>query len=97
MDITTTQAAASKQVETFFKFILLLCCGDIALLRRFSLEIRYNLELMNMNGGNVTTIQIIPATPRVITLTIIKVVNAVLKMSDIAKSVSSLRLVTDVL
>ncbi len=43
MDITTTQAAASKQDETFFKFILLLFCGVIALLRRFCLEIRYNL------------------------------------------------------
>ncbi len=33
----------TRLVETYFKFILLLCCGDIALLRRFCLEIRYNL------------------------------------------------------
>ena len=52
---------------------------------------------MNMNGGNIMAMKINVATGIEITKSFVEIIiNAVGGMSNIAKSVSSLRLVTDV-
>ena len=62
MDNNPMQATASKQVEMFFKFLVILCPGDIGSLLRICLQILYSLKLVNKNSGNVTTFKIVTYT-----------------------------------
>ena len=59
MDNTTRQATTNEQVEILFKFIVVLFSGDVAFLRRTSLEILNSLMLTYNNGGNTAELKIV--------------------------------------
>ena len=81
----------------FFKYIVLLFSGDIALCWCTFLEIVNNLKLTNVNRGENKTKKIIEATgPEIIESFTDIITNVVGAMRNIARTVSNMRLVTDV-
>ena len=81
----------------FFKRIALLCSGDIALRRRTFIAIISNLKLTNVNGGKNKAMQIIEATGREMIKSFTHIIFSVVDgMTNIAKRINNLRLVTDV-
>ena len=99
----TSKPTANKQVEMFFK----LTCnvdvsGDVllrrlAMSRRAFLEIMNNLQLKNTNGGNTITKNIIKTALTEITQSFTQsMAMMVVKKNSTARSVNSLRLVSDV-
>ena len=52
MDNTTREATINKQVEILFRLIIVIFSGEVAFLRRTSLEILNSLKLRNTNGVN---------------------------------------------
>ena len=97
MDNNNVQPTAHKAVEMFFKFIVVLFPGDTARSRCTFLAMTNNLKLTNINGGRNTAMRTIKNTglensklyPKLICMTVVVICN-------IARRVSSLRLVTDV-
>ena len=97
VDDSTTRPTTNKQVEILFKFIVVLVSGDATFLRRTSLEILNSLKLRYTSGRNTVTIKIVKSSVLAIIMSFVAITcNAVWKMSNIARRVSSLRLVTDV-
>ena len=97
VDDSTTRPTTNKQVEILFKFIVVLVSGDATFLRRTSLEILNSLKLRYTSGRNTVTIKIVKSSVLAIIMSFVAITcNAVKKMSNIARRVSSLRLVTDV-
>ena len=92
---TTRQKTAKKQVEMLFKFILL--CWDDVSPGRTSLEIWNSLKLMNANGRNTLVMEIMTMNVVEMTMSYVDITYMVVwSKSNIARRMSSLRLVTNV-
>ena len=97
MENNIKQATAHKPTEMFFKFTVVLCPGGTVRLRVTFLAIASNLKLANINGGKNNATKIAKNTAREIAVPVLEIIyTTVVVISNIARRVSSLRLVTDV-
>ena len=85
------------QWTILFKLIVVLFLRDIAFFRRTSLEILNSLKLRYSNGGNTAITKISTLSALGMILSFLEITfKLTWKVSNIARRVSSLRLVTDV-
>ena len=97
MDSNTRQATTHKAVETVFKFFVVLFSGDAALSRCTFRTMINNLKLTNINGGRNKPRKIVIVTGKEIIKPFIDIKHlTAIVVTNIARRVSSLRLVTDV-
>ena len=104
MYINKRQPTANKHVEMFVKLTCKLdTSGDVELSRPFAmsrrafLEILNNLKLRKANGRNTMRKEMIKTTELEITTSLTEIIIKVIgTMHNIARSVRSLRLVSDV-
>ena len=88
---------AHKPIEMFLKFFLVLFPGDAALSWRTFLTMINNLKLTNIIGGKNKALKAIKYAASGITKAFLDIIyKTMVGMSNIARRVSSLRLVTDV-
>ena len=91
------QATAHKAVEMFLKFVVVLFPDDTACSSCIFLAMMYNFKLTNINGGRNNAMKINEKTAQEITKAFLEIIFIIITgMSNIARRVSSLRLVTDV-
>ena len=84
-------------MEMFFKFFHFLFPGDTDRLLRSFLAMTANLKLTNINGGKNKAMRITKFTEIEITKPFLEIIyKTAIGMSNIARRVSGLRLVTDV-
>ena len=97
MDNTTRQATTNKQAEILFKFTVGSFSVDVVFMRRTPLEILKSLKLMNIKQKNRMIKRNITASVQEIIMSSAEITyKVVCTMSNTARRVSSLRLVTDV-
>ena len=97
MDIKIRQATAHKDVEMFLKFVDVLFPGDTARSSCSLLAMMNNLKLTNINGRRNKAMKTNKNTAQEVTKAFLDIIFIIITgMSNIARRVSSLRLVTDV-
>ena len=86
LDNTIRQATTNKHVEILFKLIVALFSGDIALLRRTSLDILNSLKLKYSKGGDDATRKIITTDVQEIIMSFVEITyKMVWTISNIAR------------
>ena len=89
--------AAHKDVEMFLKFLDVLFPGDTARSSCTLLAMMNNLKLININGRRNKAVKINKNTAQEFTKAFLEIIFIIITgMSNFARRVSSLRLVTDV-